>query len=658
MLKHFSYSVKFPSTGKEFGATVDFENGLTVVTGSNEAGKSLILEMIRYTLFGKAALRGAAGDYKSLKTRLVFQTGGKEYQVTKTNTKEIISYLGGEEIAVGSSILNAKIPEILGFGLKVFDTACSCNQGEIEALGNMKPTERKRMVDSVIGLTVLEDLETWTRGEANAENRTAEALRLNLPEKPVEPTRPKFYEPPETTSKRLKQVRLQLNRKAEINGFLSSEPKKPAPALKRPNIEGTIEELKEKAQRCIELESMLANTKRKHDAIPDAAYTAKQLDAITVQTMAYNLYQKNQQEIRARGPKPAMTSAELGRIEASLNAYHDWEIKRDLLAKGEHECPACHHKWPVADLGRYADVQEVERPTTTPNEIRAERQRIESWAAPLEALSPVEVPALTHAEIEFHHKALERAATKDALKVALRDLNDELETLQHAKSEYDIISEWHSQIKAYEIENKAYLEWVTRADELKAELAGLTVTQHDYDTINKLLLENQSFDRDNKAYFDKLQTFNTALLTLNHHTETQKGYAAAAQALKDLRTRVKQFLIPSLNRVASILLSQMTGGARAKVEIDEEFNIQIDDQPLSTLSGSGKAVANLAVRIGLGQVLTNKVFPVFMADEIDAAMDQERSNYTTDCLRGLSSVISQVILVTHKRPDADFYVDV
>jgi DNA repair exonuclease SbcCD ATPase subunit len=120
---------------------------------------------------------------------------------------------------------------------------------------------------------------------------------------------------------------------------------------------------------------------------------------------------------------------------------------------------------------------------------------------------------------------------------------------------------------------------------------------------------------------------------------------------------VKQFLVPSLNRVASILLSQMTGGTRTTVMIDEEFEIMIDGQPLNTLSGSGKAVANLAIRIALGQVLTSKVFPIFMADEIDAAMDQERSNFTTDCLRGLSSVISQVILVTHKRPDADNYVE-
>ena len=48
---------------------------------------------------------------------------------------------------------------------------------------------------------------------------------------------------------------------------------------------------------------------------------------------------------------------------------------------------------------------------------------------------------------------------------------------------------------------------------------------------------------------------------------------------------------------------------------------------LETLSGSGKACANLALRIGLGQVLTNKVVSLFIGDEIDASMDTERAYF-------------------------------
>ena len=70
------------------------------------------------------------------------------------------------------------------------------------------------------------------------------------------------------------------------------------------------------------------------------------------------------------------------------------------------------------------------------------------------------------------------------------------------------------------------------------------------------------------------------------------------------------------------------------------------------------ASMNLAVRIGLGQVLTNKVFSVFMGDEIDAAMDAERAGFTAECLRGLTGTIKQVVLVSHKEHAADHQIRV
>ena len=139
--------------------------------------------------------------------------------------------------------------------------------------------------------------------------------------------------------------------------------------------------------------------------------------------------------------------------------------------------------------------------------------------------------------------------------------------------------------------------------------------------------------------------------------ERADGYKRAVKALRKLRLRVKEYLVPSLSRVASKLLASMTGGKRVDIDIDEEFNILVDGQSLNTLSGSGKAAANLAIRIGLGQVLTNKVFSVFMADEIDASMDEDRAGFTAECLRSLTQHIGQIVQVSHKHVDADTYIE-
>jgi exonuclease SbcC len=115
-------------------------------------------------------------------------------------------------------------------------------------------------------------------------------------------------------------------------------------------------------------------------------------------------------------------------------------------------------------------------------------------------------------------------------------------------------------------------------------------------------------------------------------------------------------LVPSLSRVASSLLSEMTDGKRTKVEVDEDFEVTVDGQPVRTLSGSGISVVNLALRIALGQVLTQKVVPVFLADEIDHDMDAKRAEATHASLKKLTGVLDKVIVVTHKDIEGDHII--
>jgi DNA repair exonuclease SbcCD ATPase subunit len=64
MLTKLSYSVTFPTTGRTLAGEFDFEPGLGLITGANEQGKSLVIEVVRWCLFGSAALRGKAEDWR------------------------------------------------------------------------------------------------------------------------------------------------------------------------------------------------------------------------------------------------------------------------------------------------------------------------------------------------------------------------------------------------------------------------------------------------------------------------------------------------------------------------------------------------------------------------------------------------------------------
>jgi hypothetical protein len=181
LLKSLTYSVTFPSTGRTLAGQFDFRKGFGTITGRNESGKSLVIEMVRYCLFSSAALRGKAEDYKKLVASLIFVVKGNTYTVNRKNTGATF-LRDGDQIAIGTRPVNEKVVGILGFGLEVFDVACVASQGELEKLGLMKPTERKRMVDSVVGLGVIEDLAKWVNDQALEKNREVDTIeRISSP---------------------------------------------------------------------------------------------------------------------------------------------------------------------------------------------------------------------------------------------------------------------------------------------------------------------------------------------------------------------------------------------------------------------------------------------------------------------------------------------
>src|SRR3954471_18524955 len=73
-------------TGRTLAGEFEFKPGFGVITGANEQGKSLVIEVVRWCLFGSAALRGKAEDYKTLQATLQFSARGQSYVVERTYT--------------------------------------------------------------------------------------------------------------------------------------------------------------------------------------------------------------------------------------------------------------------------------------------------------------------------------------------------------------------------------------------------------------------------------------------------------------------------------------------------------------------------------------------------------------------------------------------
>lgn len=563
-----------------------FEGGLTGIIGPNESGKSLIVEGIRYALFGTRALRGAAEDYKKLHVELDFEIAGASYTVIRKGIKtELVG------IASGAKPVNDAIQRILGYDLAVFDVANVCNQGDVERLSNMRPAERKLMVDQTVGLNVLDDVIKFCGDEGNALKREAAGFERALIE-PVAPAVPEGYLEGHTFEEDLKTAQLEATEYQQLKGFLAHSPEKPQKPKACP-VKTPLAALKEAQSERENLQQSITNTQKKINDIPVVTITAAELDA----------------------------------AEEALDLYSRWQSKARLLSQGEHICPACAHSWPVADLGDLEEVEEAPAPLLSASQIRDKRTQLGNQ--------------------EIREGYLTRI---EAFKVSLADLPDVSEDIKLRRDYEALLATYESQLAAYQAYTLGLEQKQARFESLEGspERAATLATQ---------LTEARAYERANTAYKTAQGHYEKNLAAYEAMINRSNAFLSSRQAVQDLKVQIKTHLLPSLNKVASYLLSQMTGGERYKVEVDADFEILIDDQTIATLSGSGKAVANLAVRLALGQILTNRVFSVFLADEIDAAMDDERAAYTAQALQRLTKTVGQVIQVTHKSPETDHTIE-
>jgi len=561
--------------------TFTFETGLTGVIGPNESGKSLIVEMIRYALFGSKALRGKGEDYKKLHVELDFIVAGEDYSVVRKGAK--VTLTGDTLNVAGTKPVDEAIRRVLGYDLNVFDVANACNQGNIEALSEMTPANRKAMVDQTVGLNVLDDLIKHCGSEGNALKREAAALASGLIE-PSVPVKPEGYRPSSEID--VQSLRTDLAEFNQLKGFLSHTPREPVAPGDSPS-EASSKELKDYRVARDNLIQSVQNLTRKVEGIEPEEWAAADLDG----------------------------------IESQHDAADRWDQKKRLLAQGHICCPECQHEWPVADLGELADVEPAERPDMSRRQVDQHRARLGNADQILDLQERIET-----------------------METTLADMPDRSEELS-------LVLDYEGKLDTYQRQLKAWNEYNTGLEEKKARFAELEGVDQELAALETELQMAQIYERDQKRYERDLEVFNEKTAEVEALEKKSGEFLKAREIIQALKVSVKTHLLPSLNKVASMLLSRMTGGERYEVEVDEDFEILIDQQRINTLSGSGKAVANLAIRIALGQILTNRVFSLFMADEVDAAMDDDRAAYTADALQRLTDQVSQVILVTHKRPE-------
>lgn len=634
-----------------------FEKGLTGVIGPNESGKSLITEAIRYALFGSAALRSTAP--KNLHVELDFVVKGVSYTVVRKAGK---AQLG--DLAIGTKPVNEAITKILGYDLQVFDVANSCNQGQVEALSDMRPTERKAMVDRTVGLDTLDSVIKYLGERGNALKSQAMGMRSMLVE-PIAPVAPEGYRPSAELQPEVAQKLADSRELSRLQGLLANPVAEPTTPRGRAaeDLRPLRAEAKDNVAEFNQLTGQLARTVAA-PAAPEACSVEQTVEYLEAHEDVRKAIVDRRKALVSQMHKlepEQFTADELDAREAQHHQYAQWKERERLLAQGHLCCPACDHKWPVA--GNIPEVEEVSKPLMSMAEIAQHRARVGNATVLLvleseldQLVEPLDLGtdlalrrryeaallayAAAQGAYDNYHAGLPALQARHALLEGSEALLEKLDQELASAQVWD-------RFDAYEVD----------AAPARLRVKELEGSMHDYTILSAALSQAVTYEAAVKTFELAQAKFERDSTAAAEVAEKSELYLKARMDVHALKTRIKSFLLPSLNKVASHLIGQMTGGARHSVEVNDDFEILIDGGAINTLSGSGKAVANLAIRIALGQILTNRVFSLFMADEVDGSMDADRADYVAQALQRLTGMVKQVILITHKRPETDHTIE-
>ena len=141
--------------------------------------------------------------------------------------------------------------------------------------------------------------------------------------------------------------------------------------------------------------------------------------------------------------------------------------------------------------------------------------------------------------------------------------------------------------------------------------------------------------------------------------ENDRKAADDFSLLEDVLVNFRDDLIgrvaPALSELTSKNLGVMTEGRYTRAELDDNYEMQIDDQgtmhPVSRFSGGEADLANLSLRLAISSIIADRTgaspVNIVILDEIFGSQDPNRKRSVMAALSRLSTQFRQIFLITH-----------
>jgi len=667
-------------------AVINFEKGFNLLTAPNGRGKSTILEIVSYCLFGTAALRGTLEEFPTLDAQLLFKVKGRPFRVVRSK-KETMLYEGNTPMASGTTPVNAAILRLMGYGLKVYNVANHIRQGQVNALTDrLRPEDRRQVLENTVGLTVIDKVISELNKvllESAADLKANVALQVQ----PICPEMPKGFIPLADREELLgshKAFALGY-RDAKAKLVKAVEPVKPnGTILGAEDLDKLREDVKAWSakrvwveQATMQVNQLTANRKRFQSTAPEQPLGVLPREALLAMADLDKQIGLLEQE-RGLLTKPRLTQEEIdeSRLKAKIAKLVN---KHNHLIENEVNCPNCGEHF-VPDCE--GEVEAIEAELTQLGALKALKEKVENARyseATLIAEEMRQPNVARSAEVEaqllklykvfasdYKHQlarldSFEReTATHESNLIQLVQIGEQIAALGDLSFDYTYCGQLEATLKhqdslvaafaTYEANLVHFKEIVAKNAILEAHIHKLEGCEEDLQRIEAFIKASEQYDYHLANYGLEIARFNKRTEKIAELEVKVEDHKLAIAGLKETKKRIKSFLLPSLNKAASALVTIMTNGVIRSIQMMDDFSVKADGKRVVLFSGSEEAIINIALRIALGQVLTHKVFSVVIGDELDASMDANRTGLLWQALANLvkSGSVEQVVLVSHE----------
>jgi exonuclease SbcC len=170
---------------------LEFPDGLIGIYGPNGSGKTTLIESLRWALYGdsrtdKWELR-SDGVGEDVRVELVFEHEGNTFDVRRrlkgrNLTPEVEVFLNGQLAAQSVREANAYLARVLGMDQRAFLASVCAQQKELTAFSTMLPSDRRRLVLDLLGVSPVERALSRVREQGRDARTEATGARAGLPD--------------------------------------------------------------------------------------------------------------------------------------------------------------------------------------------------------------------------------------------------------------------------------------------------------------------------------------------------------------------------------------------------------------------------------------------------------------------------------------------